>query len=93
MPEISLETIVRKNDDIFSGMVDDEMVAMSIQNGKYYQMNGTGSRLFALLDEPRSVGELCRELEGRYRVEAAELRRDVFEFVREMSGYGLIVVE
>jgi hypothetical protein len=93
MQTVNLETIVRKSDDIFTGVIDNEMVAMSIQNGKYYQLNETGSRLLALLEEPRSVGELCREIEGGYRVDADVLSRDILEFVREMSGFGILVAE
>ena len=51
MKPITLDTIVRKNDDIFTGTIDNEMVAMSIQSGKYYQLNKTGSRILALLDQ------------------------------------------
>ena len=41
MKTITLDTVVKKNEDIFTGSIDDETVAMSIESGKYYQMNKT----------------------------------------------------
>ena len=93
MKEMTLDTVVRKNDDIFTGSIDNEMVAMSIQNGKYYQMNETGSRILALLEHPRSIRELCEAMEGFYRVDGPVCRQDVLEFIREMAGYNLISPE
>ena len=90
MKEITLDTIVRKNQDIFTGNIDNEMVAMSIENGKYYQMNETGSRILNLLDHPRSIRELCEAMEGLYRVDDPVCKQDVLDFIREMVDYNLI---
>jgi len=93
MKEMTLDTIVRKNDDIFTGNIDNEMVAMSIQNGKYYQMNETGSRILALLDHPRSIRELCEAMEGFYRVDGTVCQQDILGFMREMAQCNLISAE
>ena len=91
MTEIGFHTIVRKNEDIFTGAIDNEMVAMSIENGKYYQLNETGSRILSLLDTPRSIGELCDEMAARYRVEGEVFRQDIFDFMKEMMQYGIVM--
>ena len=93
MKEMTLDMVVKKNEDIFTGSIDNEMVAMSIQNGKYYQMNETGSRILSLLDHPRSIRELCEAMEGSYRVDGPVCQRDVLEFIREMAKYNLISAE
>jgi hypothetical protein len=90
MKAITLDTIVRKNDDIFAGAIDSEMVAMSIQSGKYYQLNKTGSRILAMLDTPHSIGELCEVMQGNYNIEGDICREDVLEFIREMAKKNLI---
>ena len=87
MKEITLDTIVRKRRDIFTGAIDNEMVAMSIQNGKYYQLNETGSRILALLDHPRSIRELCEAMARFYRVDGDVCRQDILEFMQEMAEY------
>ena len=47
MASLSPDSIVRKNEDIFTGMIDNELVAMNIQNGKYYHLNETGAAKFS----------------------------------------------
>jgi hypothetical protein len=93
MPTITLDTLVRRNDDVFSGVVDNETVAMNVQNGKYYHLNETGSRIFALLEEPRSVQALCVELRSQFQADEEILHRDVITFLGEMADMGLIEIE
>jgi hypothetical protein len=93
MAAIALDTVVKKNEDIFTGNIDNETVAMSVQNGKYYQLNETGSRIFALLEAPHSVKELIEALEGQFKVDGSTCRQDVLEFLQEMLEYKLITLE
>lgn len=93
MSMINLDTVVRRNDDVFSGVVDNETVAMNVQNGKYFHLNETGSRIFSLLEEPRSVQAICVELKNQFRADEETLRRDVIGFLMEMSAKGLIVIQ
>lgn len=93
MSTITMETKVRRSGDVFAGVVDNETVAMNVQSGKYYQLNETGSRIFALLDEPRSVKALCEELKKQFRADDGALRQDVLDFVKKMAGMGLVEIE
>lgn len=93
MTTITLETVVRRNGDVYAGVVDNETVDMNVQNGKYYHLNETGSRIFALLEEPRSVQALCEELKTQFRADEGVLRQDLIDFIGEMAGMGLILVE
>jgi hypothetical protein len=91
MKQITLDTIVRKNDDIFTGAIDNETVAMSIQSGKYYQLNKTGSRILALLDHPRSIRELCEAIQGNYKIDYDVCQNDILEFMQDMANKNLIL--
>ncbi len=93
MATITMESLVRRNDDVFVGVVDNDTVAMNVQSGKYYHLNETGSRIFALLEEPQSVKALCEELDKQFRAEDAVLRQDVLDFVGEMAGLGLVSID
>ena len=93
MKTITLDTVVKKNEDIFTGSIDDEMVAMSIESGKYYKLNKTGSHILALLDQPRSVRDICNEIQGRYSFDDGGLREEeVLEFIRRIAKNNLIKV-
>ena len=91
MKPITLDTIVRKNDDIFTGAIDNETVAMSIQSGKYYQLNKTGSRILTLLDQPRSIKELCEAIQSNYKIDSDVCQDDILEFMKDMANKNLIL--
>jgi len=93
MTTITLETVVRRNGDVYAGVVDNETVAMNVQNGKYYHLNETGSRIFDLLAGPRSVQSLCEELKNQFRADESALCQDILGFLGEMAGMGLILVD
>ena len=93
MATITPESLVRRNEDVFVGVVDNDTVAMNVQSGKYFHLNETGSRIFALLEEPRSVKALCEELDKQFRAEDAVLKQDVLDFVGEMAALGLVSIE
>ncbi len=90
---ITLATIVKKNEDVIAGSIDREIVAMNIQTGKCFQLNETGGRTLALLDQPRSVGDLCEEMAAGYDIDREICRRDVIEFIQAVEEFGLIKVE
>jgi hypothetical protein len=91
MKPITLDSIVKKNDNIFTGTIDNEMVAISIQSGKYYQLNKTGSRILALLDHPHSVRELCEAIQTKYKIESDVCQDDILEFMKDMANKNLIL--
>ncbi|MBI4789684.1 MAG: PqqD family protein [Chloroflexi bacterium] len=92
MTEITLETRIAKSDEIVAGKIDDEFVMMSIDNGKYYLMNPTGSRIWALLDEPRTIGELCAVLTGEFKITAADCQKEVVEFIDQLAARQVVKV-
>jgi Coenzyme PQQ synthesis protein D (PqqD) len=51
-----------------SGQIDDEFIMMSIESGKYHTLNVTGSRIWALLDNPQTVSDLCAALSGEFKL-------------------------
>jgi hypothetical protein len=72
--------------------VDRSVVMMSIAREKYYSLGGVGGRIWELVQEPRSVGDLCERLAEEFDVEAAVCRSDVEEFLLNLLDEGLIEV-
>jgi len=57
-----------------------------------YSFNGTGTRIWKLLESPKTVADLATAIASEYEVEAAQAERDVTEFVGEMKAAGLVEV-
>jgi len=58
----------------------------------YYGLDPVGARVWAMLQEPRRVGELRDVIVNEFDVEAARCERDLIELLEKMRGEGLIEV-
>jgi hypothetical protein len=83
---------VRSPDAIFSE-VEGEFVALNINKGQCYGMDSIASRVWSLIDEPRSIEEICTTLEGIYDVDPATCRADVESLLTSLSREGLVGVQ
>lgn len=93
MNEVTLQSRIAKNDDIVSAEIDDEFVMMSIESGKYYLANKTGSRLWALLDKPRTVAELCAILTSEFKITPAVCQKEVLDFITQLLSRNVVTID
>jgi hypothetical protein len=91
---IRIDTMTRvvQNREPVAVEVDRSVVMMSVEQGKYYGLEGVGGRIWKLLEEPRTVSELCAALQQEFDVDAEVCRADVVEFVTEMARERLLVI-
>jgi hypothetical protein len=66
---------------------------MSLAQGMYFGLEGAGPRIWALLERPRSAGELSRALQEEYEVDAATCLHDTCEFLETLRQAQLIRVQ
>jgi hypothetical protein len=77
-------------DDVVFHDLAEEAVILNLKTGKYFGLNGVGTRLWHLLAEGCPREQLYTMMLSEYEVEEAELRRDVDELLRQLSDYGLV---
>ena len=86
-------TRIRRNAEILSAGVADETILLDPSDWMYVGFNETATRIWAVLDQPRSVGEIIRVLLRDYDVDRTTCEAQVTRFVEEMSGRGLLILE
>ncbi len=87
---IDINARIARNEEIVSSDMDDEIVMMSIEQGEYYGINAVGSRIWELLEQPRTAAGLCDILLEEYDVPAEECRRDVLAFIEQLFEKKLV---
>lgn len=92
MNEITLQSLVTRNDEIVAGKVDNNLVAMDIETGKYYTLNTTGSRICELVDTPRTVAELCAILTAEFKITPEACRKEVIDFLTQLVLRKIVVI-
>ena len=86
------DAVVVRNGGLLTTEVDGELMAMTVDRGICYALDGVGTRIWALIAEPRSVDDICEALVGEFDVEAAVCRKDVVELLQGLRSEGLVTI-
>ncbi|HEX6308290.1 MAG TPA: PqqD family peptide modification chaperone [Longimicrobiales bacterium] len=89
---IGPDTVVSRNEEPVSVEVDDTVVMMSIDQGMYFGLEGVAPRIWALLERPRTVNDVCAALTEEFDIDAEACRREVLGFLDELREARLIHV-
>ena len=89
---IGMDTLIRRSEELVASDLEGETVMMSVQSGMYYGLDSIGSHVWQLIEQPRSVSELCDILLAEYAVEREQCERDVIALLNEMRGEGIVDV-
>jgi hypothetical protein len=87
------EFTVHRTNDWLSAMVGDELVMMNAVTGNYVTVSRVGSRIWELLERPRSVDDLCDRLVREFEVTPETCRADVRRFLDEMASNGAVAFD
>ena len=70
----------------------EEAAVLNLKNSVYYGLDSVGARVWTLLQQPRSVGELRDTLLSEYDVEARRCEQDLLALLETMRNEGLIEI-
>jgi len=87
---IGRETVVARGGELVFRDVDGETVMLSVRTGKYYGLDPVGSRVWALIEEPRRVSDLCTLLLDEFEVDRETCERDVLAFLEKLAKDDLV---
>lgn len=79
-----------QNSDIIGSPVDDEMVMMDIDKGSYFGLNSMGSKIWELVEEPKSIPDLVNLLTDEYDISKKECEKQVSEFISALVEANLV---
>lgn len=81
---------VRRADGLFAAAVSDELLMMSVELGRYFNLNAVGARIWELLETPRTVDGLVAALTAEYDVAPDTVRQEVERFLDALCERGLL---
>lgn len=90
MNEKTGTALVRRADGLLSAAVGDELLMMSAAEGRYFNLNDVGTRIWELLARPVSVDGLVAALTDEYDVDTGTARAQVLEFLAALRERGLL---
>jgi pyrroloquinoline quinone biosynthesis protein D len=83
--------MIRKTTDHFAETeLDDEIVLMNIDTGRFHALKGTALSVWKLIDGARDLKAISSEITSRYDVDAATCSTEIERFIDEMAGAGFV---
>lgn len=89
---ISADSIVVASPQQVSCALGDESAILNVSTTIYYGLNSVGTRVWHLLQAPKSVAEIRDALVDEFEVEAGRCERDLLDLLEKMQAEGLIEV-
>ena len=84
-------TILSRRSGLMTADMDGSAVMMDIMTGKYYNLGAVGGRIWELLEEPMTLGDLVQKLTGEYDVTAEKCLADITPFLEKLLERGLLI--
>ena len=80
---------VTANRDHLVAELSGETVILHVEKGVYYGLNKLGTRVWSLIQEPRTIDELVQTILNEYEVEPKQAERDLVALVQDLATNGL----
>jgi hypothetical protein len=90
--DLSVRSIVIAAPEQVSCPLGEESAILNLKNTVYYGLNPVGARVWNLLQQARTVGELRDTLLDEYEVDAGRCETDLLELLEKMRSEGLIQI-
>lgn len=91
--QIALDAKVAVVSDQVSTSLEDETVILHLKDGVYYGLDPVGSRIWNLLQEPRTVQDIRNIILNEYDVDPQRCEQDLLHLLKKLANRGLIEVK
>jgi hypothetical protein len=87
---VTQDYIVSRSAELIETEVDGELVALHVDNGTCYGFNGTATRIWGLIEQPRRLSDLKEQLTRD--VEPELCAQQLGELLKELQADGLVEI-
>lgn len=89
---VTLDSIVRQSTNQIAAALQDELVLMSIDKGRYYNLNPIAAEIWGRIAGPVQVSDLCDALDAEFSAPREEITRDVLDMLNLLAAEGVLDV-
>jgi hypothetical protein len=89
---LAMSTTVVVADEVLSSELGPEHVLLNLRDGMYYGLEAVGSEIWALVQRPITVAEICRVVSENHDVDPERCRTDVMRLLSDMAERRLVDV-
>lgn len=82
--------IIERATDLIQTEIDDELVALDIEQGNCFGFNATAARVWQLVEQPQTLDAIIDALTSEFDVERAECRSTVVALIEDLAARKLV---
>ena len=82
--------LIARNPEVCAAELDCEICLFEPVKAEYLNLNGTGSAIWNLLEQPTELALLLAALQSRYAVDADTCRQETEAFISEALKRGML---
>lgn len=90
---ININNLVSRRNDIDTTDLNGEIVMMDLEKGRYFSLNGVGSRIWEIIESPIEINKIVDCLLEEYDVNRNECEENVLEFLDKLDDANIIFVD
>lgn len=90
---ININNVVSRRNDIDTTDLNGEIVMMDLEKGRYFSLNGVGSRIWEIIESPIEINKIVDCLLEEYDVNRNECEENVLEFLDKLDDANIIFVD
>lgn len=87
---VNVDSIISAGPDQLSCDLQGEIAILQLREGVYYGLDGVGTRVWELIQQPIRVRDLCDRLVAEFEVEREQCEVDVLKLLDDLNAAGLI---
>jgi hypothetical protein len=87
------DLLVRRRGGLIEAEVDGELIGLEVEQGACYGFNGTATRIWALIEEPKRFSEIREVLLAEYEVDTDICERELKAVLTQLESDGLVALE
>jgi hypothetical protein len=76
--------------DVLSSKIDRDIVLFHEASSSYYTLNNVGTRVWELLNSPKTIDEILEALIAQYEIDEETSRREVLPFLQNLIARKLV---
>lgn len=88
--EFTRDTVVAIAPDVVSRSIAGEVLILNLASGTYLGLDPVGSRIWELIPEKHTFGNILEVIVAEYDVQSARAQVDLARLVSEMLDQGLV---
>ena len=84
------DTTLSRNADVRCTSIDKEAVLLNIAEGECYALNAVGARIWEILDQPMTVGQVCKKICDEFEIDPQSCEAALLKFTDEIIDIDIV---